>query len=65
MTVEQLQSEIEKFPPAEFRKLADWITERDHERWDRQLERDAASDHLDALANEALRDHAAGRTRPL
>lgn len=65
MTVEQLESEIEKLPPAEFRKLADWITERDHERWDRQLEQDAASGRLDALANEALRDHAAGRTCPL
>lgn len=54
MTVEQLESEIEKLAPAEFRKLADWITERDQERWDRQLEHDAATGRLDALADEAL-----------
>ena len=62
---EQLASEIQKLPPADFCKLAYWIAERDQDRWDRQLEGDAAAGRLDALADEALREHRAGRTRPL
>lgn len=65
MTLQQLESEIRKLPPADFRKLADWVAETDQERWDRQLEKDVAAGRLDALADEAIRDHEAGRTRPL
>lgn len=32
--------------------------------WDRQLERDVEAGKLDALADEALREHAAGKTKP-
>lgn len=65
MTLEQLESEILKLPPRDFRKLADWLAERDQERWDRQLEQDVAAGRLDALTDEAIREHQAGRTQPL
>jgi hypothetical protein len=37
----------------------------DADSWDRQLEADAAAGRLDALAEEALSEHRAGRTRSL
>lgn len=33
--------------------------------WDRQFEADAKAGRLDRLAEQALADHRAGRTRPL
>ena len=42
---------------AEFRR---WFAEFDAAAWDRQIERDVKAGKLDALADEALRAHAAG-----
>jgi hypothetical protein len=39
--------------------------EYDWAAWDRQLERDARAGRLDDLAEKALRDHAAGKSKPL
>ena len=44
---------------AEFRR---WFIEFDAAAWDRQIERHAKAGKLDALADEALRDHAAGKS---
>ena len=63
--VEQIEQEITKLSPEEFATLRDWVLEQDWEEWDRQIERDAAAGKLDRLMQEALADHAAGKTRPL
>jgi hypothetical protein len=63
--VEQLEQEIAKLTPEEFRQLRDWVAELDWEAWDRQIEADAAAGKLDRLMKQALADHAAGKTRPL
>jgi hypothetical protein len=47
---------------ARFRK---WFVEYDAAAWDKQLEADVAAGRLDALANEALREHKAGRATNL
>ncbi len=65
MTLEQLEREILNLPPLDFRKLAEWMAERDQSRWDMQLEEDIFAGKLDALGEEAIREHRAGRTRPL
>ena len=44
---------------AEFRR---WFAEFDAAAWDRQIERDEKAGKLDALADDALRDHAAGKS---
>ena len=33
--------------------------------WDREIERDAAAGKLDQLAEDALREHRAGKTKPV
>jgi len=40
----------------------EWFLAYDWEVWDRQLEQDVAAGKLDALAEKALRDHAAGKS---
>ena len=62
-TVEQIEAAILNLPPQEFRQLANWLSELDQRLWDEQIERDSAAGRLDALAEEALADYAAGRTR--
>ena len=44
---------------AEFRR---WFAEFDAAAWDRQIERDVKAGKLDTLADEALRDHAGGKS---
>lgn len=63
--VEKIESEVESLSPGELANFRDWFLEHDWAAWDQQLEKDVAAGKLDALADEALRDHAAGRTSPL
>ena len=52
-------------PPAELAEFRQWFAEFDAAGWDRQIERDAASGALDALASEALADHRSDPSREL
>lgn len=60
--LERQVAELSEEELAQFRK---WFAEFDADAWDRQLETDIESGKLDALADEALQDHAAGRTTKL
>jgi hypothetical protein len=60
-TVEDIERAAEKLAPAEFARLASWVSARDHELWTRQLERDAASGKLDFLFDEADTERQAGQ----
>jgi hypothetical protein len=63
--VEKLEQEIQALSPDELAQLRAWFLEYDWAAWDRQLERDVQAGRLDAIADKALRDHAAGKTTPL
>ena len=63
--VESIEQQIKALSPEELAQLRAWFDEFDWGLWDRQLERDAAAGKLDALAEKALRDHAAGKTTRL
>ena len=63
--VESLQQQIQELSPEELAELRDWFLELDWKRWDAQLERDVQAGRLDDLTNQALRDHAAGKSIPL
>lgn len=60
--VESLQQQIQELSPDELAELRDWFLDRDWTDWDAQLEQDVQAGRLDALADRALRDHAAGKT---
>jgi hypothetical protein len=63
--VEKLEQEVQALSPDELAVFRAWFLEYDWTVWDRQIEDDASAGRLDAAADKALRDHAAGKTTPL
>jgi hypothetical protein len=63
--VEKLEQDVQALSPDELAEFRVWFLEHDWAVWDRQLERDIQNGRLDALAEKALRDHAAGKTTRL
>lgn len=63
--VEQLERHVRELTAEELASFRDWFAEFDAAAWDRQIEFDAAAGQLDRLAEAALADHRAGRSRAL
>lgn len=63
--LEKLEREIRSLSEEELARFRAWFEEFDWKAWDRQLENDVARGKLDSLADTALSDHEAGRTKPL
>ena len=57
--LEERVRELSKEELAEFRE---WFSGFDGDAWDRQLASDVKAGRLDSLGEQALRDHAAGKT---
>ena len=57
-TVQEIEAAISKLSETDFAELRGWI-------WERDIERYAASGKLDFLAEEALQEHQANKTRAL
>src|SRR5262245_53551166 len=64
-TVEAITAAIAQLPPEQIEQIRAWLAERAEADWDAQIERDERAGKLDALAERALAEHRAGRTRPL
>ena len=60
--LEALEKRISALSAHELAEFRNWFAEFDAAAWDRQIERDAKAGKLDALADKALRDHAAGKS---
>ena len=65
MTLHEIENAVAGLPPEELTRFRAWFIEFDAEAWDRQFEEDVRAGRLDALAEEALDDHRAGRTTEL
>lgn len=63
--LEKIEQEIASLPQADVFKLANWFAEFHADLWDKQIEEDSKAGRLDKLAEDALADYQAGRTRPL
>ena len=50
--VEEIEAAIDRLPPEEFRRIVQWLIEREQMRWDEQMDRDSASGKLDFLLEE-------------
>jgi hypothetical protein len=64
-TVKAITAAIAELPPDQVAQIRGWLNERDEAEWDAQIERDERAGRLDALADRALAEYRAGRTRPL
>ena len=64
-TISEIEAAVRSLSPQDLTAFRAWFAQFDAELWDRQLEEDAASGRLDALAEEALRDLHEGRCTDL
>ena len=64
-TIDKLEREVQKLSREELAAFRNWFRTYDSEEWDRQIEQDALSGRLDSLADEAIAEHQAGRTREI
>ncbi len=63
--VKDIENQVKGLSPEELATFRQWFAEFDAEAWDRQFEVDVKAGKLDTLAQQALRDHAAGRSTKL
>ena len=61
--LERIKHEIESLPENDFVQLRKWFSEKDWEKWDRQIEEDSTSGKLDFLMKEAHEDKEKGELR--
>jgi len=64
-TVAEIKSAIKVLKPQEIREVGHLVDELREELWDQQIDADAKAGRLDKLAEKALEDYRAGRTKPL
>lgn len=64
-TVTEIERAIEALPKEQFEKLARWFAEKREQAVDAAFEEAIGAGAFDAMAERALRDDAAGKSRPL
>jgi hypothetical protein len=63
-TISDLERAVRGLSHEELSEFRAWFLKFDADAWDRQFEHDVDAGRLDVLADEALTDFRAGRTRP-
>ena len=63
--VKEIEAVIESLSEGEYARLRQWFSERDWEKWDRQIEADSGSGKLNFLIKEALDEKAKGKLKEL
>jgi len=58
--VEEIEAIIESLSEEEYARLRKWFSEKDWEKWDKQIEADSESGKLDFLIKEAINEKATG-----
>jgi len=64
-TVKEIQQAVAQLTQDQLAEFRAWYKEFDAAAWDRQIEEDIVAGKLDALADAAIADHKAGRTKKL
>lgn len=63
--VDEIKEAIEALPKEDYVQLRQWFSEKDWEKWDRQIEEHSESGRLDFLIKEALDEKAKGKLKEL
>jgi hypothetical protein len=63
--IESIETEVQRLNGDELADFRRWFAEFDARAWDQQMEDDVRAGKLDALAERALRAHAAGKSTRL
>ena len=64
-TVEEIEQAVTQLSNDQLAEFRAWYEQFDAGAWDRQIEADIAAGKLDAVADAAIADHQAGRTKKL
>ncbi len=65
LKVEDIEAAIESLSEEEYARFRRWFSERDWQKWDRQIETDAEAGKLDFLIKEAFDEKKNGKLREL
>ena len=63
--IKEIEQQVQALSSEELAQFRAWFLKFYWAAWDHQIEGDVQAGRLDALAEKALRDHAAGKTTPL
>ena len=63
--IDELKAEIERLASEEFAELFRWLSEKDWEQWDKEIEADSRAGKLDFLVREAHEEKAKGTLKDL
>jgi len=58
--IDELKADIERLPSDELAELFRWMSEKEWESWDREIEADSQAGRLDFLVREAHEEKAKG-----
>jgi hypothetical protein len=64
-TIQAIEQAVQQLPAHELAEFRQWFTKFDEAAWDAQVEADAGSGKLDALAADALAEYHHGTSREL
>ncbi|MFQ5685348.1 MAG: hypothetical protein ACE5GV_01680 [Candidatus Scalindua sp.] len=64
-TVGEIKEAIETLPEKDYVKLRQWFSEKDWEKWDKQIIADSEAGTLDYLIKEALEEKSKGKLKEL
>lgn len=65
ITVEELEREVTQLPQNKLKQFRDWFENFDSNQWDNQIEADVNGGKLDSIAELAIADHNAGKSKKL
>jgi len=63
--IEELKADIEKLPSEELAELFRWLSEKEWESWDKEIEADSQAGRLDFLVREAHEEKAKGTLKEM
>lgn len=61
--IEELTHEVQQLSREELAAFRDWFRRYDSDEWDKEIEEDILAGRLEGLADKAIDDHKAGRTK--
>lgn len=63
--VNEIKAVIEALPEEEYVHLRQWFSEKDWQKWDKQIEKDSQAGRLDFLIKEAVEAKDKGKLKEL
>jgi hypothetical protein len=63
--IDELKADIERLPSEELAELFRWLSEKEWESWDKEIEADSQAGRLDFLEREAREEKSKGTLREI